>query len=166
MLRGVTVPSNIRPLPPPLNRNGETPTYIAGRHADIRGAELSTIFRPANDKWIDGHYAYTNINSNDCFADASAPRQAFTFFAATALPSCWNLSASHGFVGRMQWYVDAADRVGPCHHSALRLARHFASRSVGGEVALGIDRLFGTVADYVADRQRPTQGFATLRLVY
>ena len=166
MLRRVTVPSNITPLPPPLNRNGETPTYVGGGYANIRGAELSAIHRPSHDKWIGGHYAYVDINSNDRFADATAPRHTYTLFAATELPGGWQLSASHGFVGGMQWYVSAADRVGPYHHSALRLARRFAAGPLEGEIALGMDRLSGSVADFLPDRRRPTQGYATLRIAY
>lgn len=101
-LTSASVECNVTPLPPPLNRNSGAPIDIGGGYADIRVAELSAIFRPVNDKWIGGHYAYTNINSNDRFADASAPRQAFTFFAAMALPGGWKVSASHGFVGCMQ----------------------------------------------------------------
>lgn len=166
MIRRVTVPSNITPLPPPLNRNGETPTYIGGGYADIRGTELSAIYRPAHDKWIGGHYAYVDINSNDRFADATAPRHAFTLFAAAALPGGWNVSASHGFVGSMQWYVGTADRVRPYHHDTLRLAHRFTTGPLEGEIALGIDRLSGAVADFLPDRRRPTQGYATLRLDY
>ena len=165
MVQRITVASNVTPTPP-LNANGETPTYIGDGYANIRGVELSTSHRPTHDTWVGGHYAYTDINSNDRFADATAPRHAFTLFAAAALPGGWHVSASHGLVGSMQWYRTNAERVGAYHHTAVRLSQRFAVAGVDTEIAFGIDRISGSVADFLPTLTRPTQGYATIRMAF
>ena len=164
MLRRTTTPSNITPL---LNRDGESPLYLGDGEADIRGAEVSTLYRSAHDTWIGGHYAYTDINSNDPDAHASAPRQTFSFFAAIGLPHGWHMSASHAFVGSMHWYDDDEDARVPAHHASdLRLAKTWQFARTRTEVAVGMERISGAVADYLPSRTRPTQGYVTLRLSY
>ena len=169
MLQRVTVTSNVTPLPPPLNlRNGlyETPTYIGDGYANISGAELSVIHRPSHDAWVGGNYAYIDINSNDRFADATAPRHTFTLLAAAPLPHGWLLSASHGLVGSMQWYTIDTNRVSAYHHSALRIAKRFRLARADTEFSVGIDRLSSSVSDYLPSLSRPTQGYATLRVSF
>jgi len=164
MLRRTTLPSNITPTPP-LNNAGEAPTYKSDGKAQIRGAEVSFLYLSTHDTWIGGHYAYTDLKSNDPPADRSAPRHAYALFAATRLPHGWQMSATHGFVGGMQWYDDE-ELLPAYHYTNLRLARQWHMGRTGVEVAVGMDRINGGLSDYLPALTRPPQGYVTVRLSY
>ncbi len=169
LLRRVTVTSNLNPIPllTQLLHKGEAPLYLGDGKADIRGAEVTFLYRSTHDTWIGGHYAYTDINSNDPAADVSVPRQAFSLFAAIQLPRGWRMSASHAFVGSMHWYDDDEDARVPAYHaSSVRLAKEWPLGRTRTEVAVGIDRVSGAVADYLPQTTRPTQGYVTVRFTY
>jgi iron complex outermembrane receptor protein len=166
LLRRVTLPTNVVPVPP-LNTDGDTPTYRSDAKADIRGAEVSFLYLSTHDTWIGGHYAYTDLNSNDPSADVSAPRHAYSLFAATSLYQGWQVSARFGFVGHMAWYDDDDDAVVPPYHTlGIRLARQWQSGPAQFELAVGMDRIGGSIADYLPEQTRPTQGYVTLRMSY
>ena len=164
MLRRTTLPSNITPAPP-LNGEGEAPTYKSDGKAQIHGAEVSFLYLSTHDTWIGGHYAYTDLKSNDPPADRTAPRHAYALFAATRLPHGWQMSATHGFVGGMQWYDDE-ERLPAYHYTNLRLARQWRMGRSGVEVAVGMDRINGARSDYLPALTRPTQGYVTVRFRY
>lgn len=164
MLRRVTLPSNVSPAPP-LNNAGEAPTYKSDGKAEIHGAEVSFLYLSTHDTWIGGHYAYTDLKSNDPPAEFSAPRHAYALFAATRLPRGWQMSATYGFVGGMQWYDDE-ERLPAYHYTNVRLARHWRAGRTGIEVAVGMDRVDGELSDYLPELTRPPQGYVTVRLSY
>lgn len=145
---------------------GDSPRYYNGGYAKIRGAELTALYRPTHDTWIGGHYASLDINSNDEFADRTAPNEQFSVFAATELFPGWHMSVSHHFVGSMQWYTQEKYRLKPYRQTHLRLARRFAAAGVRGELAIGVERFTDDIADYLPTLTRPTQAYATLRLEY
>ncbi|MBT0960994.1 TonB-dependent receptor plug domain-containing protein [Denitromonas iodatirespirans] len=165
MLRRVTAPSNVTPAPA-LNNNGETPRYFNGGYARIRGAELSGLYRPTHDTWVGGHYASLDINSNDEFADRSAPNEQFSVFAAAEVSPGWHMSVSHHFVGSMQWYTQDKHRLKAYRRTDLRLARRIAAGGVRGELAVGVERFTDEVSDYLPTLTRPTQAYVTLRVEY
>ena len=145
---------------------GDSPRYYNGGYAKIRGAELTALYRPTHNTWIGGPYASLDINSNDEFADRTAPNEQFSVFAATELFPGWHMSVSHHFVGSMQWYTQEKYRLKPYRQTHLRLARRFAAAGVRGELAIGVERFTDDIADYLPTLTRPTQAYATLRLEY
>lgn len=165
MLRRITSPSNANPVPV-LNTNGETPHYTNGGYARIRGAELTGLYRPTHDTWIGGHYASLDINSNDEFADRSAPNEQFSVFAAAQIHPGWHMSLTHHFVGSMQWYTQEKNRLKAYRQTNLRLAHRFSIRGVRGEIAVGVQHWTDAFADYLPSLTRPTQAYASLRLEY
>ncbi|TVT76110.1 MAG: hypothetical protein FHP92_08760 [Denitromonas halophila] len=146
--------------------NGESPRYYNGGYARIRGAELTGLYRPTHDTWIGGHYASIDINSNDEFADRSAPNEQFSVFAAAQIHPGWHMSLTHHFVGSMQWYTQEKNRLKAYRQTNLRLAHRFSARGVRGEIAVGVQHWTDAFADYLPSLTRPTQAYASLRLEY
>lgn len=167
LLRRDTVATNATdPLLSPLLWKGDSPRYFNGGYARIRGAELSGLYRPTHDTWVGGHYASVDINSNDEFADRSAPNEQFTVFAATEVYPGWHMSASHQFIGSMQWYTQDKHRLKAYRRTDLRLARRIAAGGLRGELALGVERFTDGISDYLPTLTRPTQAYATLRVEF
>lgn len=167
LLRRDTTATNATDARFPLSTwNGDSTRYYNGGYARIRGAELTGLYRPTHDTWIGGHYASLDINSNDEFADRSAPNEQFSVFAAAQIHPGWHMSLTHHFVGSMQWYTQEKNRLKAYRQTNLRLAHRFSTRGVRGEIAVGVQHWTDAFADYLPSLTRPTQAYASLRLEY
>jgi len=81
------------------------------------------------------------------------------------LPGQWQLSGGWGYVGAMSWYDDD-DGIDGYHHAGARVAKRWRMGNLNTELAIGMDRITGAVADYRPEISRPPEGYVTLRLSY
>ncbi len=138
---------NLEPSTIGLFRRSNNRYFANSGEADIRGLEISALWRPGTDTWLQLNHAELRIdgptlNAADAlrrpsgWVEHSAPQHSTTLFGAWQMHPRWQLSVAKHWIGSMSWYQDADHRVKMYRQLDLRLAHRLPPSLARGELAI------------------------------
>lgn len=150
---------NLEPATVGLLRRSNNRYFANTGEADIRGLEVSAIWRPGSDTWLQLNHTELRIDGPTISAadalrrpsggvEYSAPRHSSTLFAAWQPHPRWQLSIAKHWVGSMSWYQDASHQVKMYRQLDLRLAHRLPPSLARGELAITARNIDGPEETY------------------